>query len=135
LTFDSKKEDVYTKSGIREASHVNNSYTTEDGGTVYSGNTGEIRSMGKDDYTIMHETLHLLGFSDRYGRKSGKPYKGYAHDIMGAYHQFSLKISHYNQILDFVKTHQDRISKQGELPVKEEVDVTYNKEGVSKLKP
>lgn len=72
-----------------------------------TGNTGEITNSGKRDYSVLHETLHLLGFSDRYSDNSAGesvPHRGYENDIMGKSDKFSLKINHYKNLLNFVET-------------------------------
>jgi hypothetical protein len=59
--------------------------------TTYTGNTGTIKDAGKDSRGILHETLHLMGLSDRYdeyrdnlrgGKAVDVPHKGFEKDIM-----------------------------------------------------
>ena len=71
-----------------------------------TGNTGTIFGSGKSTYTILHESLHLAGLSDRYtdnAKGGATPHKGYANDIMGAHGEMTLSISHYKNILNFAR--------------------------------
>jgi|GEM_PF-4260744 len=107
LTFTKKPENdnVFP----RDVSHVNGflnpfgRYNIET-----TGNTGEIHNSGKVNYTVLHESLHLLGLSDRYSELTGKPYINYNNDIMGVYGKTTLSISHYKNIIEFTKR-QDEI--------------------------
>ncbi len=83
-------------------SHVNGyTYGAPYGPDEYTGNTGTINNKGKDDYTVLHESLHLVGLSDRYNPYGANP--GYEKDIMGARNQMTLKTSHYQNIIEYTK--------------------------------
>jgi RHS repeat-associated protein len=82
LEFDSGEEG---KNG--NTSHVDGE------GRLGTGNTGKIYSSGKRTHTLMHETMHLLGLSDRYlemqqsvdpnAPRVTQPHIGYEQDMMG----------------------------------------------------
>jgi hypothetical protein len=57
----------------------------------YTGNTGVIKEQGKSSKTVLHETLHFLGLSDRYDEYNNNltgmlnqtvPQRGFQNDIM-----------------------------------------------------
>ena len=103
LTFTRKPENdnVFP----RDVSHINPGYYIPFGryNVEPSGNTGEIHNSGKVNYTILHESLHLLGLSDRYSETTGKPFPNYKNDIMGVYGKTTLSTSHYRNIIDFTQ--------------------------------
>jgi hypothetical protein len=82
-------------------SHVNG-YMYQGRPVEYTGNTGVINNSGKDNYTILHESLHLTGLSDRYDAK-GKTTDYYKNDIMGVRGQMTLKTSHYRNIIEYTQ--------------------------------
>jgi RHS repeat-associated protein len=132
LTFSVKPENnAVTPRGV---SHINGLIYSGDY-KDYVGNTGEIHNSGKVNYTIMHETLHLLGLSDRYTEVTGKANAGYKNDIMGTFGITKMKLTHYHNIVDFVKKNQSNINKQGKMLGTEREDVNYDKNGKKTLKP
>ncbi|MEJ8802068.1 LamG-like jellyroll fold domain-containing protein [Pontibacter sp. H249] len=63
--------------------------------TSFSGNTGDIYGKSRtSNHTIFHESLHLLGLSDRYF-ESGGEMEGFENDIMGKYGSFNIGDTHY----------------------------------------
>jgi hypothetical protein len=77
-------------------SHVNAMESRYGDGPVkhLAGKTGTIFDKGKDNNTVFHESLHLLGLSDRYEDYRGNhnylkeyqttyPHKGYENNVMG----------------------------------------------------
>ncbi|MBC8054692.1 MAG: hypothetical protein H7Y13_16665 [Sphingobacteriaceae bacterium] len=131
LTFSKKPENNNVTP--RDVSHVN-AFTYAGSPTRYAGETGTIHNSGKSTNTVMHETLHLLGLSDRYDEQTGKPHKGYGNDIMGAAGKTAMSVSHYRNLIEHVKSNQTRISKQGVLISTETVDLKYDKKGKPTLK-
>ncbi|MDP3929526.1 MAG: hypothetical protein Q8R57_10930 [Bacteroidota bacterium] len=96
LTFNKKEE----QSDASSRSHVNG-YMYPGRPQEYTGNTGTVYSSGKTNYTILHESLHLTGLSDRYTGSGAN--KGYEKDIMGAWGQMTLKTSHYRNIIEYTQ--------------------------------
>jgi RHS repeat-associated protein len=99
LTFDKAAEDD------NHTSHVNSSKETEgDFVRSFTGRTGTIYGSGSDNTTVLHESMHLLGLSDRYddfnnnltGGRVTIPQKGFEHDLMGA-HQLHLDNFYYQR--------------------------------------
>jgi YD repeat-containing protein len=84
-----------------ERSHIN-SYTYPPSPIKYTGNNGVINGSGKSNFTVLHESLHLIGLSDRYGA-NGKANIGYENDIMGAWDKMTLNISHYRNIIEYTQ--------------------------------
>ena len=86
-------ENILNFSALPEEDRQNNNgNSSHANGNGYGGdNTGIIFSFGKDNNTILHETLHLLGLSDRYFQRAGSngnrgdsdPNEGFEQDIMG----------------------------------------------------
>lgn len=80
------------------------------GDDYFTGNTGQINSKSNDiSRTVIHESLHLLGLSDRYddfsGDGSGRDkitHPGFSNDIMGEGNGF-LDV-HYENIINFGKS-------------------------------
>ncbi|BFM45284.1 DUF6443 domain-containing protein [Flavobacterium sp. CFS9] len=90
LSFDSAPEDS------DNISHVNAGEQRNKKGNLMflTGKTGTVFDGGKDNNTVFHETLHLLGLSDRYQDDRNKkfipeelrgttPHKGYEKNVMG----------------------------------------------------
>jgi RHS repeat-associated protein len=98
LTFDKN-------SGI---SYVNSRTETE-GRFVrsFSGNTGIIYEGGSSSRTVLHETMHLMGLSDRYddfrnntlsgNERDNIIHKGFADDLMGSPRSTQLDQFHYQR--------------------------------------
>jgi len=76
----------------------------DDRDATHSGYEGKIyNSKGKSsNYDVMHETFHLLGFSDRYDSNTGKPNDRYENDLMGSNGKFDLSPNHYANMYEFV---------------------------------
>jgi hypothetical protein len=109
-----KGENLLTFVSKEGRSHVN-SRTVKKGNLVdeYTGNTGEITNSGKRSQSILHETLHFMGLSDRYDEYQNPltgplgyftTHKGFEKDIMGtpwntyqvdSYHYLSYKRAFY----------------------------------------
>src|SRR5690606_9969458 len=77
-----------------EANESSKVYGTVIGRKVFTGNEGVINSKSKNiEKTIIHETFHFLGLSDRYNDYTGNPtniggrdkppHKGFENDLMG----------------------------------------------------
>ncbi len=84
-----------------ERSHIN-SFTHPSSPVIYTGNNGVINGSGKSNYTVMHESLHLIGLSDRYGANVVANI-GYENDIMGAADKMTLNTSHYRNIIEYTQ--------------------------------
>ena len=61
---------------------------------------------GKNTNNILHETLHLVGLSDRYNQDAtspnfGKPHKNNSNDIMGTNGKTKISLNHYKNIKAF----------------------------------
>jgi len=82
-----------------KVSHVNGYIMTEP--IERTGNDGIMFQSNDFNNTVLHETLQFLGLSDRYSEKTGLPFKGYEHDIMGVNGSRKLSISHYRNIVDY----------------------------------
>jgi len=112
LTFTKKPENdnVFP----RDVSNVNPGYYILFGryNVEPSGKTGEIHNSGKDNFTVLHESLHLLGLSDRYSETTGKPYTNYKNDIMGVYGKTTLSTLHYKNIIEFTKRQYELLLPQ-----------------------
>jgi hypothetical protein len=93
LTFSSKEESKTNRS------HISGFIR---GIIQYTGNTGVVFGSGKGNYTTLHETLHFLGLSDRYNSE-GNPHVDYDKDIMGVNGEMALRISHYQNIVEYVQ--------------------------------
>jgi hypothetical protein len=91
-----------------ERSHVN-SYTYKSSPKKYTGNTGVIYGYGKSNFTVMHESLHLIGLSDRYGA-NGETNIGYENDIMGAIDKMTLSTSHYRNIIEYTQNQHNLLA-------------------------
>ena len=136
LTFTKKPENDNVTP--RDVSHIN-SYLMPYGryNIETSGNTGEIHNSGKVNYTVLHESLHLLGLSDRYSEKTGKPFSAYKNDIMGVYGKTSLSTLHYKNIIEYTqRQHQLLTPKYPNLKYiysSYTLDIKYE-EGKTKLK-
>lgn len=61
----------------------------------YTGNTGKIRDSGKENWTILHETMHLLGLSDRYFEDGNQRSKDWEDDIMSKHGSTKIHDFHY----------------------------------------
>ena len=64
------------------------------------------------NYDAFHETLHLLGLSDRYGTETinGKVYskqgdEGFNEDVMGRRGSFRIGETHYRDYVTYFQTH------------------------------
>jgi RHS repeat-associated protein len=90
LHFDAASEGGSAKGGRHNISAVNGKSNTE------TGNTGTIYDSGKDNSTIMHESMHFMGLSDRYDEReqlvpgyvnkytrSSEPHPGFRNNRMG----------------------------------------------------
>ena len=58
-------------------------------------------------WTGIHETLHILGLSDRYDQyltpaRVTMPMKGFKDDIMGNYGSWNISQTHYNNLGQFI---------------------------------
>ena len=64
----------------------------------YHGEINTKNTPSKIGYDVMHETMHMFGFDDRYEEKSKIPDNGYKYDIMGRSEQFGIVKSHYQSM-------------------------------------
>jgi hypothetical protein len=95
-----------------DRSHVN-SFTYQGSDFEFTGHTGVVtKYSGNRTYSTLHETLHLLGLSDRYNKNFPNPDKGYEKDIMGKSLSFNLSISHYKNIIDYAKRQHELLTPQ-----------------------
>lgn len=79
---------------------------------AYTANAGQIMNSGKNNWTILHESLHLLGLSDRYTQGTNEPHGGFENDIMGRLGKYSLSKVHYKNYIDYTKAvHQKLLHK------------------------
>lgn len=98
LQFSNKSEDD------DNISHVEASKS----GGHKTGNFGVVYDRGVKDYTVIHESLHLLGLSDRYDepeelkpgttneyRRPNELHDGFTGDVMGSYGSSTLNPYHY----------------------------------------
>ena len=103
LVFKAKQEDN-RPAGERNLNNVSGITRYYDHTT---GNTGVIMNSGKNNNTILHESLHLLGLSDRYDANTGEiKDKHYKDDIMARRGTTKLSLRHYKNIVLFVKREQ-----------------------------
>ncbi len=75
-------------SGVNSRTHIENDFVRS-----YTGRAGTIFNSGTDNATILHESMHMLGLSDRYddyrnnpltgNERETVPHKGFEHDLMG----------------------------------------------------
>ena len=120
LSFDSAPEDS------DNISHVNAAEQRNKAGRLMflAGKTGTVFDSGKDNNTVFHETLHLLGLSDRYQDDRDKkfipeelrgttPHKGYEKNVMGDASYTNLNKAQYRawmqHALTRAKSSTDRI--------------------------
>jgi len=80
-----------------------------DRGVIYNKN-------GNSNYDVMHETMHFMGFDDRYNQNTGAPDNGYRNDIMGRNGAFDISPNHYSNMYRYVnkmtEVQQDKYLKQ-----------------------
>lgn len=106
LDFSAEKE------GKLDRSHIEGlGYKRLPDGTGYKvlGHHGHIKESGSNDFTIFHETFHLLGLTDKYweaiqsdgANHTWNDMEGYETDIMGGGHDIS--INHYKSFLYTIK--------------------------------
>lgn len=113
LTFSSEKSKTSGDDKTGKRSHVNASYSrTVDPNTktasyeYFSGRTGIMYGDDRNsDIDILHETLHLLGLSDRYDNEQvGKPDQGYENDIMGKRGATNIGDAHYDNYGNYIQS-------------------------------
>lgn len=101
LTFDSAAED-------NNISHVNSLEISSEGKKTrfLAGKTGTIYDSGTNNNTVFHESMHLLGLSDRYDDNRNKkwipedlrfavPHEGYENNVMGNRNSTNLNVNQY----------------------------------------
>ena len=73
---------------------------------------------------VLHETLHLLGLSDRYTGLSDSM-EGYEKDIMGGNPAYakSLNMRHYQNYINYINKHPELIDDNGNGVLKHKVDI------------
>lgn len=73
---------------------------------------------------VLHETLHMLGLSDRYTGLSDSM-EGYENDIMGGSPAYarSLNKRHYQNYINYINKHPDLIDNNGNGVLKNKVDI------------
>lgn len=73
---------------------------------------------------VLHETLHMLGLSDRYTDLSDSM-EGYEKDIMGGSPAYakSLNKRHYQNYINYINKHPDLIDNTGNGVLKNKVDI------------
>jgi hypothetical protein len=77
-----------------------------------TGFTGVIFDKGKDVKSIVHESMHFLGFRDRYetdpkSDNAGKAFKGFEKDIMGVRDYSYIKMQHFIDVYNYVMKYYD----------------------------
>lgn len=109
-------ENILTFTSDKGRSHVNSKIEeTSDGEVItYAGRTGVIKNRGTSSNTVLHETYHLLGLSDRYdevennltGANAVFPaHKGFEKDVMNDSHKnTTLDKAHYRYYEIFAAT-------------------------------
>lgn len=102
-----------------------NVLSTRTGNLFSVGNTGTINSKSKNlEKTVIHETLHFLGLSDRYDDfsknhlyrgSSTVPHRGFENDIMGGGTMEDFNNIHYENIFDFARGFQGPMDESGKV--------------------
>jgi hypothetical protein len=132
LTFNSAPDNDY------ENDHISKVFARSEKKDGYvrsiTGNTGVIYGSGKNSATVLHESLHLLGLSDRYDDfrdnnlfGAGRyviPHKGFEHDIMG---NSELKLNKYHyERYRFWGEAASKVFKSDVIPLNRKVDRNPN---------
>jgi RHS repeat-associated protein len=101
LTFNAEPEDD-NKNGSGKISHVSPP------NLMSAANNGIIYSSGINSFTVLHESIHLLGLNDRYmttnmslsGPRTASPQSGYENDIMGGFKKTGFSDRYYQYFLN-----------------------------------
>ncbi|MGX5689555.1 RHS repeat domain-containing protein [Arcticibacter tournemirensis] len=125
LTFHSEPEN-----GESHRSSVNGSRF---GNRHFTGNSGNVYSSGMRSKTVLHETLHTMGLSDRYQDKYNpftkewysEPHKGFENDIMGYSRGTGFDSSYGDYYLEAAKNYSNKYNKD-RIPLRRMVDMRGN---------
>ncbi|WP_442946152.1 hypothetical protein [Olivibacter sp. CPCC 100613] len=100
------------------------------GNRHFTGQTGDVYGKGSSNFTVLHESLHLIGLSDRYQDKENsftkkwysEPDEGFERDIMGYHGGKSFDANYGKYYFDAAKFYSDKYGKD-RVPLRRMVDM------------
>ena len=126
LKFDKTKEDDKHISEIAGKTEAKKDFVR-----TYSGNTGTVYSSGENNFSVLHESLHLLGLSDRYDDFRNEPgvgidrwnkaHKGFENDIMSTFGS-TIMNKFYYQLYRYLGESGSKIFNSDTFPMNRAID-------------